>query len=202
MTHPDRSLLGPIQRGLERLYRLERAPDVADFVFATPKRHPREELLVRPAGDGLEIRLVLDAALLAGARGLEDTLLLVEGVSHYLCVVFRARQGRPVTAMELELQAEVDKFVACLALWRGRRRGRPPAGVVRRALSRFAVSPHLRGELRARYDTSATMARRYADSLDSRFVRSGRTREMGDELRRFYRMGLAEKRAHIERRAA
>jgi len=195
-------MLGPIQRGLERLYRLDRAPDVADFVLAMPRRRPREELWVRPAGEDLEIRLVLDAALLAGARGLEDTLLLVEGVSHFLCVVFRARQGRPVSALELELQAEVDKFVACLALWQRRRRGKPPVGVARRALSRFAVAPHLGGALRARYHVSAMLARRYADSLESRFVRHGRTGELGDELRRFYRMGFAEKRAHIEQRAA
>lgn len=195
-------MLGPIQRGLERLYRIDRAPDVADFVLAMPKNHPREELLVRPAGDGLELRLVLDTALLAGARGLEDTLLLVEGVSHFLCVVFRARQGRPVTALELELQAEVDKFVACLALWQRRRPGKPPAGAARRALSRFTVASHLGGEHRARYHFSAALASRYADSLESRFVRHGRTREMGDDLRRFYRMGFAEKRAHIEQRAA
>jgi hypothetical protein len=194
--------LAPIQRGLERLYRLDRAPDVEQFVVAKRDAVPREQLLVRQHNEDLELSLRLDSRLLESARGLEEMLLLVEGVSHFLCVVFRVRQGRPVSALELELQAEVDKFLACLALARRRRPGPPPHGLGSRLLGRFVLAPQLPPCERQRYRTAATLGRRYAGSLESRFLLRGRARDMADELRRFYRMGLAEKRAHIEHRAA
>jgi hypothetical protein len=181
---------------------LEHAPDIGDFVFARGRPASREQLWVRRGADGLEIRLLLDPALLSGARNLEEFLLLVEGVSHFLCVVFRARQGRPVSALELELQAEVDKFLAWLALWRRRRAGLPPRGLARRLIDRYRPDPNLAAEQRARYETAGALARRYAGSLEVRFVRRGRLHDMADELRRFYRMGMAEKRALIEKRAA
>lgn len=198
MRPPADGALLPLQRGLERLYRLDEAPDVVDFVLPADQPIIREELLVRQTRDGVEIRLVLDGRLLLGARNIEDYFLLVEGVSHYLCVVFRARQRRPVTALELELQAEVDKFMTCLAMWRRRRAGPPPQGLARRTLDRFRIAPHLQSALRARYRTAATLARRYCTSLESRYVKSGRLRDLGDELRRFYRMGLDQKRAFID----
>jgi hypothetical protein len=59
---------------------------------------------------------------------LADLCLLIEGVSHFLGVAWHATQERPVTCLELELQAEIDKYVLALLLAARQRRGRVPRG--------------------------------------------------------------------------
>ena len=96
-----------VQRSLERFYRLEDGPDVTDFVRTT-EGPSRETLLVRHADDGLELALVLPN----GDDDATDSYVqMIEGVSHFVYVAERARIDLPATELELELQAEVDKFV-------------------------------------------------------------------------------------------
>lgn len=96
-----------IQRTLERFYHLEDGPDVTEFV-RTVEGPSREALLVRHADDGLELALVLPS----GDGNAKDAYVqMIEGVSHFVYVAERARIDLPATELELELQAEVDKFV-------------------------------------------------------------------------------------------
>jgi hypothetical protein len=50
-----------------------------------------------------------------------------------------------------------------------------------------------------RYRTANRDARRYAAALSRQFIDSDRLADMLPELRHFYRMPLAQKRAHIAR---
>jgi hypothetical protein len=184
--------LRSVQRKLEHFYALERAPDVVDFVHtAEPGR--RETLLVRESDDALEIRLVLPP--LGDPTSLDRFLQLVEGVSHFVYVAERARTNLPATRLELELQAEVDKFVV---LARGDRIDSEQA----RAL-------HGRLYERVRYlhpaDSEDGERYRLANDLAARFVARllERSAEVGGvvrTLRRFYRSGQAEK-IHLARAA-
>jgi hypothetical protein len=196
-------VLGLVQRGLETLYRVETELDVDDYVVDRGVRDaagvsstPREQLLVRQDDDGLELALYVDPAALANLvandprrslhRGnLGDFLLAVEGVSHFVLLAWRARQERPVTALELELQAEVDKYVTCL-LTAGRD--------LREVLFRdFRLHDGLAADERERYLVANENAAAYADALHGRFVARGDVPAMIAELRRFYRLGLGEK---------
>ena len=100
-------------------------PAVARHLSANTRTTP-EALLLRQSDEALDLSLFLDQALLdrlethepeqpwhAGA--LQDWWVAMEGVSHFLAVVWRALRRRTTTALELELQAEVDKFV--LTAW-------------------------------------------------------------------------------------
>ena len=97
-----------VQRSLERFYQLEDGPDITDFVRTTDGPS-RETLLVRHADDGLELALVLPATDDGDAS--DSYVQMIEGVSHFVYVAERARIDLPATELELELQAEVDKFV-------------------------------------------------------------------------------------------
>jgi len=98
-----------IQRRLEQYYGLERAPDVTRFAKPCAAGE-RETLLVRESEATVELALVVPTE--APCAGANDTWLqLLEGVSHFVYVVERVRTGLPTTQLELELQAEVDKFV-------------------------------------------------------------------------------------------
>ena len=105
-----------IQSELERFYGLERAPNVTRFV-RDGDQGSREVVLLRESADELEIALFLppESKQIPTGGALSDVWLQVaEGVSHFLYLVERARVSLPVTKLELELQAEVDKFVLSL----------------------------------------------------------------------------------------
>jgi hypothetical protein len=206
-------MLARVQRGLEALYRVDTGVEVDDFVIdeaardvLAPARRPREQLLVCE-GDG-EMSLALfihpdalanlarhDPAQRLGAHNLGDFLLAIEGVSHFIYAICCARAERPVTQLELELQAEVDKYVTCLLVTE-------PAPLVSavlrsRLFGEAEYEPDLDADERGRYRAANDNAHRYAAWLEAEYVAQRRIPEMLGELRRFYREGLAGKLARI-----
>lgn len=192
MSPPRQSLarrqreLRRIQSELERFYGLERAPNVTRFV-RDGDQGSREVVLLRESGDELEIALVLppESKQITAGGALNDVWLQVaEGVSHFVYLVERARVSLPVTKLELELQAEVDKFVLSLGFTSNDDRG---------LLERMFDSPRFLDP----EDSEAGERYRLAHHLAARFVSRvvvandrGRARE---RLRTFYRAGQADK---------
>ncbi|HVU04467.1 MAG TPA: hypothetical protein VHE30_22070 [Polyangiaceae bacterium] len=174
-----------IQRRLESFYELEAGPDVTEYV-RDAEAGERETLFVRENEGALELALLLPVND-ASAR-LDHHAQLVEGVSHFVYVAERARVELPATELELELQAEVDKFV--VLAFEGTRLDAARARQASRAL--YGNVRHLHAEETERghrYRLAATLAARVAGRL--------RTRSPGAQalafLRRFYRVGQAEK---------
>ena len=209
--------LARVQRGLETLYRVDTGVTVDDFMIDeptresfAPARRPREQLLVCEDAGEMSLALFIDPAALSnlaahdpgrrlGEHNFGDFLLAIEGVSHFIYAICCARAERPVTQLELELQAEVDKYVTCLLTTD------PEAGQSEALHHRLFVDaeyePDLDGDERARYRAANDNAHRYAAWLESTFVATRRIPEMLGELRRFYRDGLAAKLARIARAA-
>lgn len=207
-----------MQRGLEALYRVDTGVAIADFVvgveirdYLVPRRRPREQLFALcEDGEEASLALFVDPEAIANLEArdpsdrlddsnLGDFLLAIEGVSHFIYTVCCARTGRPVSQLELELQAEVDKYVACLLV-------RSPelgisAALRRRLFGDVAYEPDLDHDEHARYRAANDNAHRYAAWLEATFVAPRRIPEMLGELRRFYRQGLASKLATIARAA-
>ena len=199
--------LARVQRGLEHLYRVDTGVTVDDFVIDEPtrdglvrERRPREQLLVVEDQGEMSLALFVDPAALAnlerndpgrvlGDHNLGDFLLAVEGVSHFIYAIWCARAERPVSQLELELQAEVDKYVTCLLVtepvrskeWR------------ERLFGDACYEPDLDHDESQRYRVANDNAHRYAAFLETEFVARRRIPEMLGELRRFYRLGLAAK---------
>ena len=131
--------LASLQAALADIYDLPATPDVADFLMTDRARlahfDPRagdEQLIVAEDGDTLSLGLFIDAAVLARLAhrdpyaaltgdNLADYLTAAEGVSHFVYVAWNAGHDKPVTLLELELQAEIDKYV--LAAWLLREQG-------------------------------------------------------------------------------
>jgi hypothetical protein len=209
--------LGRVQRGLEALYRVHTGVEVGDFVVGAelrdalaPARRPREQLLVCEAEGEMGLALFIDPRALAnltshdpshrlGEHNLGDFLLAVEGVSHFIYAVCCARVERPVSQLELELQAEVDKYVTCLLTTEPA--ARVSAALRRRLFGDAAYEPDLDHEEHSRYRVANDNAQRYASWLERAFVVPRRIPEMLAELRRFYRLGLAAKLGAIARAA-
>jgi len=220
--------LSRLQRGLEDLYRVKTGVDVEDYVISPdmrealvdpPARKSREQLLVADCEDEASIALFIDPSALAnlqthdpsrslGDHNLGDFLLAVEGVSHFIYAICCARADRKVTQLELELQAEVDKYVTCLLVTdagvpgnRGSGRETASMELRRRLFSGFEYEPDLDHDEHARYRAANDNAQRYTAFLEHQFVTRRRIPEMLGELRRFYRLGLSDKLSNIARAA-
>jgi hypothetical protein len=208
-VHP----LARLQRGIEDLYRIATGVDVGDFMVdaggraaLAPDRRPREQLLVHETAGELEIGLFIDPTAVANLvrhdpratlddRNFGDFVLAIEGVSHFVMTVWCAGRERPVSALELELQAEVDKYVTCLLVTA------PEPGVSaalrRRLYHDVTYEPDLDADEHDRYRAANDNAQRYTAWLEDEFVADRRIPAMLDELRRFYRQPLARKLAMI-----
>jgi hypothetical protein len=202
--------LARVQRGLETLYRIDTGVVVDDFMIdeasrdaLVRSRRPREQLLAIEDRGEMALALYIDPAAIAkldaGTHDFGELLLAIEGVSHFIYAIVCARADRTLTQLELELQAEVDKYVTCLLT------GDPGHGRSRELRGRLygdcAYEPDLDGDERDRYRAANDNAHRYAAWLESEFVAPRRIPEMLGELRRFYRHGLAAKLSTIARAA-
>lgn len=182
------ALASRIQRGLENLYRLDRAADVDDFVTPAGEGE-REGLFVRETEGGLELRLQLPR--LTGGD-LDPICQIIEGVSHFVYIADRASRDRATTQLELELQAEVDKYVVLAASLESfdvatSRRLRD------RLYDRVAYVHAAHTEEGERYRIANDRARRFTGRLERELVAHRRFGDLRDELRRFFHMSQGEK---------
>ena len=196
----ERALARSVQRALERLYQIEGAPDVHEFVQRAADGE-RESLRLRQGEDG-----VLEVALHLPSLGptLDALCQLIEGVSHFVYVAERARVDREATQLELELQAEVDKYVVLLASARDLGTGDGAEAFGRGAVARSETLrthlyervhfQHAQGsEPGDRYRVANATAAKFARRLEREFIAPRRILQMRDELRLFFRMGQEDK---------
>jgi hypothetical protein len=211
--------LASLQEALADIYDLPATPDVAQFLL-TDREHlaqvqaraSDEQLIVAEEGDTLSMALYIDAAVLARlARSdpfcaltqdnLADYLTVAEGVSHFVYVAWNAGFDKPVTLLELELQAEVDKYVLGAWLLREQGAGRFPRELHRALFERTRIDPCAAAGRADMYRAASDYAGRFCRRVAARLACGTHvaTRELLAELRRFYRWGSAGKLRHIER---
>lgn len=198
--------LRALYRGLEALYGAETGIDPADHVhlFQAREGQGREVLVIREdeVGD-LEVALAIDGAALGrleargsaqalGEAGLADALPVIEGLSHLLYLAEAARRSRPISGLELETQAEVDKLALCLFHHHGQGASRAFEALVERVFHRFTLASDLSGELRERYEAANRLGLAFVRRLEGG-VREGRWSGVRRLLQRFWIGDLGEK---------
>ena len=201
--------LAQLQQLLQSIHGVQAAP-VRDFLVDrafrerhAPRSSPHEALLLRENGEELHVALFLDDAVLAQlARSACDPwtqerlagfCAAAEGVSHFLYVAHRARQGGQVSQLELEAQGEIDKYLAViLQLWATGRR--TASQELRRRLFQGSVlRPGLSAPERDRYRLASALAAACARAWEARYVLQGRLDALLREARRVYRLAGGEK---------
>jgi hypothetical protein len=213
-------VLRGLQSLLGRLYDVESDYDVYDFLVTdrrklagvepcNDRRAPDEELLLAETPDGAGVALYIDHELLKRLEredpfgrltesNLADYCTALEGVSHFLYSTWRLDRDAPVSLLELETQAEVDKYIATVFLLANQRGGAYPEQVHPRLFDRVSFDSRLEPEQYHRYRTAHRCAAQYCRSLERRFVRRGEARieALVRELRKFYRLGATAKLRH------
>jgi hypothetical protein len=208
-------MLAQLQQQLHDIYQTTARYDVRHFLvtdesiaqaLSATSARTGETLLMCEEDDGLSLSLYLDSAILNRLESanplddlrpeqLDDLCKVIEGLSHFNYVVWKASQDRTVSLLELELQAEIDKFVSTMHLAREQRDPDLLNGLFRRLFDMVRFRHDLDEEESARY--------RAANEYAARFCRRLRPGLLNDsdgvlaELRQFYRLQLADKISHI-----
>jgi hypothetical protein len=212
--------LSSLQDALAEIYDLPATPDVREFLLTDHTRLAAiptaracdEQLLLAEEGDTLAMALYIDPRVLQRLSGrdpvqslthenLADYLTVAEGVSHFVYVAWNTGFDKPVTLLELELQAEVDKYVLAAWFLSAQNGGRFPRELHRALFERTRVDPVAAAGREGLYRLASRYAARFCRRLGAMLERRrrGSMRESLAELRRFYRWGNARKLAHIER---
>ncbi len=214
-------MLQRLQRQLSDLYQVGTGHDVRDFLITDPAlaqalgggamlANTSETLLMHEDNGAMSLSLFLERELLdrlesgnplddLQADQLDDLWKVMEGLSHFNCMVWKASHDRTVSLLELELQAEIDKFVATMQLAIEQRDGHLLNRLHAWLFDEVSFDARLDGEQRDRY--------RAANEYAARFCRGLRERLIADdgqaisELRQFYRLPLTDKISHIHTRA-
>jgi hypothetical protein len=213
-------VLQQLQDLLAGIYDLPTHYRVYDFLFTERERLPSavresetdEQVLVLDHGDAASVGLFLDPQLLArlavanplqalNGGNLADYWTALEGVSHFLYLAWNAGFDRGVTLLELELQAEIDKYVASWWLLREQHPARYPAELHHLLFERAHVDSRLAGERSDMYRAANQYAARFCRRLERQLsVRAaGVASDTLAELRRFYRLSRERKVTHIQR---
>lgn len=214
-------MLAELQQRLARLYRVDTGHDVRDFLITDPTlaqvlsqgamlTTTQETLLVAEDEDGLSMSLFLDAGMLERLEAgmpldkldtelLDDFWQVLEGISHFNCVAWKASRERSVSLLELELQAEIDKYLTTVMLASDQSNDT----LLEKAHHTLFESTTLREELddaeRDRYRAASGYAARFCYRLGRRFRERGRLPL--NELRHFFRLQLNDKISHIHTQA-
>ena len=211
-------MLERLQQQLHDINRSDAGYDIRDFLVTDARiakaisggdtlTDSGETLLLREDRHGVALSLYLDKAILdrlkagdpaAALRSglLDDLCKVIEGLSHFNYVAWRASRDRSITLLELELQAEVDKFVSTMQLAREDRDTELMNGLHGRLFDNARFHAHLSRRQLERYRAASEYAARFCRALGPRLRQRG-----GDalpELRRFYRMSLGDKISHIQ----
>jgi len=203
-----------------RLYDVELNYDVYDYLVTDRRaltsvaaveaaREVEEELLLAETPDGAGVALYLDPGLLRRLEGadpvgaltennLADYCTALEGVSHFVYSTWRLDRDLPVSLLELETQAEVDKYAVTVFLLADQQGGGYPAQVHARLFDRVSFDARLEPDQYHRYRTAHRCAAHYCRRLEHRFVSRGEARieALVRELRKFYRLGSTAKLRH------
>ncbi len=213
-------MLRDLQALLAGIYDVPLTLDVADFVLTDRSQLPAalgesstdEQVVVVEEADAAAIGVYVDAAVLERLRAadplralhggnLADYWTVLEGVSHFLCLAWNAQHDRGVTLLELELQAEIDKYVSSVWLLRAQDPRRFPAEVHRLLFERTRVDGRLAAGRSALYVEASRHAARFCRRLAHVLhpARGAPARQVLAELRRFYRYSRDAKLEHIAR---
>ena len=214
-------MLGRLQQQLTDTYQADIGHDVRDYLITDPRlakvlasdnrvASSGETLLVSEDEGGLALSLYLEREILNRLEShnpverlreerLDDLCKVIEGVSHFNYVVWRAEKDQAMTLLELELQAEVDKYVSTMQMALKQRNHDMLHGLHGHLFENCRFRDDLDQEQVERYRAASEYAARFCRRLRRRLIHGGDSALF--ELRRFYRMSLSDKLSHIRSRA-
>lgn len=206
-------LFRDLQLTLQKRYDITQPYNVEQFVshdadflkqLTGVKPESPEMLLVREDGEYLDLTLFLDKSLMTNINSQQwhrhwngehfnDYCVVLEGISHFVYLSWCAHHDRTVKLLELELQAEIDKFIfASLEV-----ESEDTRSLIGRLFENVSYHQTLSPELQYRYREANRLALQYCKWLDKNFDLTHQDQSLTAELARFYRSSGNAKLRHI-----
>ena len=210
-------VLGQLQSLLSGIYALEVSYDIYDFLVTDARlageldaggRQVDEKLLIAEEADAASVSLYLGQGLMDRLRdnnpayrltadNLVDFWTALEGVSHFIYYAWNATAEKSVTLLEMELQAEVDKFIGTTLLLRQQGEN-PPPNLHHRLFESPQFDARLSDDELTRYQDANHYAAKYCLKLAPQLSRWTTGSELNKKLCQFYRLSQPAKLRHIE----
>lgn len=208
-------MLDLIQEQLEAIYGIRCEFRAKDFLVDADSAvalggtaRALEELLVSQTEECLELALYLEPSLFRRLEGLRPLQAMdhdldafcqvAEGVSHFIYLQRAASLSRNVSLLEMEAQAEVDKFALCTVMRWGSEVGQWAGALVTNLFQAVRFHDHLSHQERWRYQLANRLGLAYARRLLP-LIRAGHLDRVLSELRATYRMGAEAKLDYLRR---
>ncbi|HIF51985.1 MAG TPA: hypothetical protein EYQ42_10760 [Thiotrichaceae bacterium] len=207
------------QEQLQTIYEIDVDHSVLDFLISDNKladslsasnntRNNDERLLIVEYEDELDLSLYISADVLEHLKGshpvnlikqgkYSEFCLMLEGVSHFLYVVWNAGHHRQVTLLEMELQAEIDKFILLQSLIDKQSDNNAVNDLRVWLFERHTFDNALSPDELERYQQANYFAGKYCMSLQQNYKLSTLNKDLLNELRRLYRMSQQQKMRYI-----
>ncbi|NNC76856.1 MAG: hypothetical protein HKN77_02770 [Woeseiaceae bacterium] len=214
-------MLNQLQQHLGDIYQVASGYDVRDFLITDARiaealgggsmlAGTAETLLMQESNGDMELSLFLDEEMLLRLESanpletlkpdqLDDLWKVMEGLSHFNCMVWKASHDRHVSLLELELQAEIDKFIGTMQLALEQRDNHMLNRMHTWLFDDVSYHEALDDEQADRYRAANEYAARFCRNLTKRLIADDKN--LLSELRQFYRLPLTEKISHIHSRA-
>lgn len=216
-------MLSHIQKIIEKIYKVETFLDVENYLIYEPIFNIQNDqdpcniksqsskgcLLISQDGEELKLALYLGRETVSNLKNihlqkdfsssnLSDFFLATEEISHFIYAVWNAMNNRQITIFEMELQAEVDKYIAAIFYSSSINSGRVPAKNIRKRLFEDSVlNQDLLSEERERYRDANRMAMNYCHYLESNYLKKNDITSLVRDIRHFYRLGQNGKISYI-----
>jgi len=212
-------MLSHLQAMLGDIYAVDTPYDVHDFLITDSAlvhalegegvgRDIDEKLLIREQDETAEVSLFISGELLARLQAddprvglhsdnLGDFWTVLEGISHFLYYVWNAERENPITLMEMELQAEVDKFITTARLLEAQGLELPER-LHRWLFELPRFDTNLSESELDRYHQANRYAGKYCIRLARQLSGNNPYSEIASELRHFYRLSQPGKIQHID----
>jgi len=124
----------------------------------------------------------------------DGTNLDVKGVSHFLYMIFNAHHDRQVSFLDLELQAEIDKFAFAVL---DTDYAEQADALLERLFCDISYRSDLSSELKQRYEQANDLAFKYCRWLNSNFDLRVDNKALKAEIEKVYRLNGNAKIKHI-----
>lgn len=210
-------MLSRLQSHLASISQVDPGYDVSDFLITDPLlagclgegslfSNTEETVLMQEDESGLALSVFLHDELLSRLKGadplkklcvtdLKDLWTVLEGISHFNYIVWNARKNRQVSLLELELQAEVDKFTSTLIMALHQDDTELADKMHGWLFDKIHFNSDLNESERERYNTANNYAARFCHGFRER-IRCNNKKGLL-ELRQFYRLSQRDKISHI-----
>ena len=212
-------MLDRLQQQLEQIYEVDTSLQVSHFLITDPalaelydtSENPRttnEKLLISHTDDGIDVALYLHNNIVKHLEehnpmeslhdgNLHEFWVALEGISHFIYLAWNAQHDREISLFELELQAEVDKFITAILLFSQQQDLHQPRKLLMKLFIKLQFDSALQQDELTRYSMANQYAYRYCEKLLSLLMEQRNEQRLYNEIRRFYRLTHHYKLKHI-----